>query len=92
MEVYGYKPQSSQSLTSYQSTPWRQKSVIVFTSTLTYKSVCKTYLLAQNNDKGKDAVELFVDVLCNLFDLPGAVHDIIWSDGLSSESKNKFMT
>ena len=39
--------------------------------------------------KSKDIVVVFVDFLNNHFD-PGAVHDI-WSDGPSSEFKNKFM-
>ena len=38
-----------------------------------------------------DTVVVLVDFLYNDFDDPVAVHDIIWSDGPSSESKNKFM-
>ena len=38
-----------------------------------------------------DTVVVLVDFLYNDFDDPVAIHDIIWSDGPSSESKNKFM-
>ena len=34
---------------------------------------------------------MFLDFLCNHLDDPGAAHDISWSDGPSSEFKNKFM-
>ena len=59
---------------------------------LTNKIVCKTYLIvSDSHDKGKDTVAVFVDFLKNHFDDCGAVHDIIWSDGPSSEFKKKFM-
>ena len=64
-----------------------------FTTALTYKSVCKTHLIivSGSHDKVKDNIAVFVDFLYNHFDDPGAVHNIIWSDGPSSEFKNKFM-
>ena len=37
-----------------------------------------------------DTLAVFVGFLYKHFDNPGAVHDI-WSDGPSSEFKNKFM-
>ena len=54
--------------------------------------VCKTYLIIilYSHDKGKDAVAVFVDFLFDHFSDSGAVH-IIWSDGPSSEFKNKLM-
>ena len=65
---------------------------MLFTAALTYKSVCKTYLIVSNSHgKGKDTVAVFVDFLYNHFDDPGAVHDIIWSDGLASYFKNSFI-
>ena len=89
MENYGYKPQFSQSLTFQQSALCSHRSVTLFTTALTYKSVCKTYLVvSDSHDKGKDTVAEFVDFPGNHFDNPGAVHDIIWPDGPSSEFKN----
>ena len=38
-----------------------------------------------------DTAAVLADFLYNDFDDPVAVYDIIWSDGPSSESKNKFM-
>ena len=64
---------------------------MLFTTVLTYKSACKTYLIVLDSDKGEDTVVKFVDFLCNHFDDPGPVQEIIWSDGPSSEFKNKFM-
>ena len=59
-----------------------------FTAALTYKSVCKTCLIASySHDKGKYSVAVFVDFHYNHFDIPGAVH-IIWSDGPFLEFKN----
>ena len=52
---------------------------MLFTAALTYKSVCKTYLIVSDNDKGKDTVAVFVDLFVD-FDDPGSVQDIIWSD------------
>ena len=46
-----------------------------FTAALTYKSVCKTYLITSySHDKGKYSVAVFVDFHYNHFDIPGAVH------------------
>ena len=62
-----------------QSVLWRCQSVMLFTKQLTYKSVCKTYLIVSaSHDKGKDTVVVFVYFLYNHFDDPRAVHDIIW--------------
>ena len=47
--------------------------------------------MSDSHNKGMDTVVVLVDFLYNDFDDPVAVHDIIWSDGPSSESKNKFM-
>ena len=47
------------------------------TIALTYKSVCKTYLIVSENDKSYDTVVMFADLLCNHCDDPGAVHDVI---------------
>ena len=47
--------------------------------------------MSDSHNKGKDNVAVFTDFLYNHFDDPGAVHDDKWSDGPSSESKNKFI-
>ena len=64
---------------------------MLFRASLTYKLVCKTYLIVSDSGKDKDALAVFVDFICNHFHDPGAVHNIVWSDGPSSEFKNKFM-
>ena len=46
--------------------------------------------MLDSHDKDKDAAAMIVDIIYNQFDDPGAVR-IIWSDGPSSELKNKFM-
>ena len=46
--------------------------------------------MLDSHGKGKDAVAMFVDFLYNHFDDPRAVN-IIWSNGPTSEFKNKFM-
>ena len=71
---------------------WSCQSVMLFITALTYKSVCKTYsIVSDSHDKNKDTVAVFVNFFYNHFDDLGAVHDIIWSYGLSSEFKNKFI-
>ena len=76
-----------------QSDLWSLRNVMLFTAALTYKSVCKTFLIvSDSHDKDKDTIGVFVwRIFYNHFDDPGAVHDIIWSDGSSSEFKNKFI-
>ena len=46
--------------------------------------------MLDSHDKGKDAAAMIVDFIYNQFDDPEVVR-IIWSDGPSSELKNKFM-
>ena len=46
--------------------------------------------MLDSHDKGKGAAAMIVDFVYNQFDDPEAVR-IIWSDGPSSELKNKFM-
>ena len=80
MENYGYKSQSSQTLTSEQSALCSHQIAMLSTTALTYKSVCKTYLIivSDRHDKVKDIVAVFLDFLYNHCDYPGALHDIIW--------------
>ena len=51
---------------------------MLLTVTLAYKLVYKRFsTLPNSHDKGKNIVMVFVDLLHNQFDDPGAVHDII---------------
>ena len=53
---------------------------------------CKTVLIvSESRDKGKDTVAVFIDFLYNHFGATDAMEDIIWSDGPTSEFKNKYM-
>ena len=64
---------------------------MLFATALTYKSVCKIYLIVSDSGKGKDIVAVLLDFLCNHFHDPGALYDLICSDGPSSEFNNKVM-
>ena len=75
-----------------QSVLWSHESVMSFTAAMTYKAECKTFLIVSDSrDKGKDTVAAFIDFLYNHFDATDTMEDIIWSDGPTSEFKNKYM-
>ena len=77
-----------------QSALWSRGSVMLFTAAVTYKDTCKTYLICSNScDKGKNTIAVFLSTLYELIenDGHGPLHEIIWSDGPSSEFKNRFM-
>ena len=75
-----------------QSAPWSRESVMLFTAAMTYKAECKTFLIVSDSrDKGKDTVTVFIDFLYSHFGATDATEGIIWSDGPSSEFKNKYM-
>ena len=47
-----------------QSVFWNRQSVMLFTAAMTYKSLCKTYLVvSDSHDEGKDNVAVFLDFL-----------------------------
>ena len=47
-----------------QSTLWNCQIVMCFIAALTYKSVCKAYLIvSDSHDKGNDTVVVFIDFL-----------------------------
>ena len=62
---------------------------MLLTEAVTYKDTCKTY----SCDKGKNTIAVFLSMLYELFenDGHGPLHETIWSDGPSSEFKNRFM-
>ena len=71
-----------------QSALWSRESVTLFTAAMT----CKTFLIvSESRDKGKDTVAVFIDFLYNHFGATDAMEDITWSDGPTSEFKNKYM-
>ena len=75
-----------------QSVLWSHESVMSFTAAMTYKAECKTFLIVSDSrDKGKDTVTVFIDFLYSHFGATDATEGIIWSDGPSSEFKNKYM-
>ena len=80
-----------------QSALWSRSSVQLFTAALFVKGECKTYLICSDtHNKGKDAVFTFINELYEHFDSSGLmsdeteVEDIIFTDGPSSEFKNKY--
>ena len=75
-----------------QSALWSRESVMLFTTAMTYKTECKTFLIVSDSrDKGKDMVAVLIDFLYNHFGVTEGMEDIIWSDGPTSEFKNKYM-
>jgi len=77
-----------------QSALWSRGSVMLFTAAVTYKTDCKTYLICSNSsDKGKNTIAVFLSTLYELIEdgSRDPQHEIIWSDGPSSEFKNRFM-
>ena len=79
-----------------QSALWSRASVTLFTAAVFYKGTTKTYLICSDTkDKGKDTVYTFINRLYEhiVKDVPisdGTGGDIIFSDGPSSEFKNKY--
>ena len=69
---------------------WSRESVMLFTAAMTYKAECKTFLVVSDlTVTGKDTAAVFIDFLYNHFGATDAMEDIIWSDGPTSEFKNK---
>ena len=78
-----------------QSALWSRASVTLFTAAVFYKRTTKTYLICSDTkDKGKDTIYAFINKLYEHIpqDVPTSddAGDIIFSDGPSSEFKNKF--
>ncbi|KAF2896017.1 hypothetical protein ILUMI_10164 [Ignelater luminosus] len=78
-----------------QSALWARSSVTLFTAASFFKNECKSYVICSDcHHKDKDTVFVFVN---HIYDLIMAncsdshINDVIWSDELSSEFKNKFM-
>ncbi|XP_073537000.1 uncharacterized protein [Phyllobates terribilis] len=78
-----------------QSALWSRGSVTLFTTT--FNGNCQTYLICSATKyKEKNTVACFISALYDIVEpKPDAIPDIdevIWSDGPSSEFKNRFMT
>ena len=77
-----------------QSALWSRGAVMLFTAAVTYQDQCQTYLICSNSmDKGKNTTAVFLDTLYEKIfsDDFNSDQEIIWSDGPSSEFKNRFM-
>lgn len=76
-----------------QSALWSRSSVLLFTVAVFYKNICKTFIFCSDHqNKDKDTIYVFLHKLFEILkedELPAA--DIIWSDGPSSEFKNRYM-
>lgn len=77
-----------------QSALWSRTSVLLFTAAVFYKGECKTYLICSDcQSKDKNTVFVFIDFLYDEIIRSGGDQpnlETIWSDGPSSEFKNKF--
>ena len=79
-----------------QSALWSRASVTLFTAAAMHDGQCKTFLICSNTkEKTKDTVAVFLDHLYENHLIPdtpvSSVEEVIWTDGPSSEFKNKFM-
>ena len=80
-----------------QSALWSRGSVTLFTAAAMHKGNCQTYLICSDTkDKEKNTVAAFVNYLYDKELAPVSddmqnVEEVIWTDGPSSEFKNRFM-
>lgn len=79
-----------------QSALWSRASVTLFTAAVIYDSKCQTYLICSDApNKDKDTISCFLihlyEKLEKIKDSIQPEVDVIWSDGPSSEFKNRFM-
>ena len=74
------------------SAHWKQDKVSLFTAAIWFDRKLHSKVIALDNlDHGKDTVVAYVDYL--LYTLPATVKTFsVWSDGPSSQFKNKFIT
>ena len=79
-----------------QSALWGRGSVTLFTAAVVQPGCeCKTFLICSDTkDKGKDTVAVFINHLYENYifmEECSATQEVIWSDGPTSEFKNRFM-
>jgi len=75
-----------------QSALWARDSVTLFTGAVFFEGTCKTYLICSDTrDKGKSTVYAFMMYLYqNMPQQTGNIQEVIFTDGPSSEFKNRF--
>ncbi len=79
--------------TEIQSALWSRASVTLFTAAAITKDSCQSFLICSDTkDKDKDTIAAFIFALYenHLFPSDQVDEEIIWSDGPTSEFKNKF--
>lgn len=80
-----------------QSALWSRGSVTLFTAAAMHKGSCQTYLICSDTkEKEKNTVAAFVNHLYDKELVPDSpvmqgTEEVIWTDGPSSEFKNRFM-
>ncbi|XP_055841543.1 uncharacterized protein LOC129908803 isoform X1 [Episyrphus balteatus] len=77
-----------------QSVHWSKSSVLLLTAASFYRGQCKTYIVCSDTKAtDKDTVYVFLNKLFQLMneETEEPTSEVIWSDGPSSEFKNKFM-
>lgn len=85
---------SSEYQNEIQSALWSRTSVLLFTAAVFCGENCKTYVICSDTkNKDKDTIFVFLDFFYSeiIKETPGISEEVIWSDGPSSEFKNKFM-
>lgn len=77
-----------------QSALWSRTSVLLFTAAVFCGENCKTYVICSDTkNKDKDTIFVFLDFFYReiIKENPEISEEVIWSDGPSSEFKNKYM-
>ena len=77
-----------------QSALWSRNSVLLFTAATIFSGVCKTFLICSDSKwKNKDSIAPFLFYLYENHIAPDddVETEVIWSDGPSSEFKNRYM-
>ena len=79
-----------------QSALWSRSSVTLFTAACMHAGSCKTFLICSDTkEKNIDTVAVFIYQLYEKCLIPDesrpVAEEVIWTDGPSSEFKNKFM-
>lgn len=76
-----------------QSALWNRNAVLLFTAATFFGGECQTYLICSDTpEKGKNAIYAFVKALYETIPQNDAIQiETIFTDGPSSEFKNKYM-
>lgn len=76
-----------------QSALWSRNTVLLFTAATFFRGECQTYLICSDTpEKGKNTIYAFVNALYETIPQDDAIQiETIFTDGPSSEFKNKYM-